>query len=130
MIETTLGDLAPGAYYTCAAASNSVGTTYGPVVRFDVAMPPSPDGGVPEGGVPDSGVPDGGPDGAGGAGGAGGRGGAGGGGVVDGGGSDANKAPATDKGCGCGLANDSPGLGGIAALLMMVGLTLRRRRKS
>ena len=74
MYETTLGTLAPGTYYYCAVASNSVGTTYGAVVSFVVPQP-LPDGGTSDGG-PDGGT--GGTGGAGGAGGAGGRGGAGG----------------------------------------------------
>ena len=84
-IQTTLGTLAPGAYYYCAAASNSVGTTYGAVVRFDVAMPPSPDGGIPDGGVAvDGGGTDGGTGGTGGRGGSGGGGGTGAGGGAGG----------------------------------------------
>jgi MYXO-CTERM domain-containing protein len=168
-IETTLGDLAPGAYYYCAAASNAVGTTYGAVVRFDVAMPPSPDGGAPDGAT-DGGIVDGGAGGSGGQGGStgvggqggstgagggggaggagvdagtgaggsaagtsgGGRGGTGGRGGAGGGvgdaGSDAGRPPATDDGCGCGVAR-SPGLGGIAGLLVAVGFVVRRRRR-
>ncbi|HMF41847.1 MAG TPA: hypothetical protein VKQ32_14315 [Polyangia bacterium] len=183
MYETTLGTLAPGTYYYCAVASNSVGTTYGAVVSFVVPQP-LPDGGTSDGG-PDGGT--GGTGGAGGAGGAGGRGGAGGtggagggtgGGVgggdagvdasgaagaggrgggdagvdasgaagtggrggaggsaggaggspADGGGTDAGTPPpGGNKGCGCGLAGGSPGFGGIAGLLMALGLAVRRR---
>jgi hypothetical protein len=177
MVETTLGDLAPGAYYYCAAASNAVGTTYGAVVRFDVAQPPTPDGGAVDGGiVVDGGGVDGGAGGAGGAGGNGGAGGAGGtggtgtggtgtggtgtgtggsgtggaagqtgsggrggaggrggssadGGTADGGG-DAGQRPPADSGCGCGLTTGPSGLGGIAALLVGLGLVVRRRRRS
>jgi MYXO-CTERM domain-containing protein len=73
MLTTTLGDLAPGAYYYCAAASNSVGTTYGAVVRFDVAQTGGTDGGTTDGGGTDGGVggTDGGTSGTGGAGGVG-----------------------------------------------------------
>jgi len=172
-IETTLATLAPGAYYYCAAASNAVGTTYGAVVRFDVAMPPSPDGGIPDGGVAvDGGGTDGGTGGAGGAGGRGGtggtgtgggtggtgtgggaggqaggtggstggaagRGGAGGaggrggapadGGAVDGG-NDAGQRPPADDGCGCGVGGGSSA-GGIAGLLILLGVARRRRRR-
>jgi hypothetical protein len=76
MIETTLGDLTPGAYYYCAVATTTAGTTFGSVVRFDVATPPSPDGGALDGGGIDSGSPD--ATGAGGSGGQGGTGGTGG----------------------------------------------------
>jgi hypothetical protein len=171
-VQTTLGDLAPGAYYYCAAASNAVGTSYGAVVRFDVAMPPNPDGGMPDGSVPDGGGTDGGTGGRGGTGGAGGRGGAGGsggagtGGSTDGGagaggsvgadagidagggagggaagaggrggagggtadaGTDASRPPATNNGCGCGFGSGSPGLGGIAGLLLALAFAVRRR---
>src|SRR5262245_30526565 len=79
MIETTLGTLAAGAYYYCAAASTTAGTTYGAVVRFDV-LPTGTDGGGVDGGGTDGGTDGGagGRGGTGGAGGAGGRGGTGG----------------------------------------------------
>ena len=107
MIETTLGDLPAGAYYTCAVASNSAGTTYGTVMRFDV-LPMGTDGGMPDGGGADGGGTDGGAGGAGGRGGTGGTGGAAGAGGRGGTGG----ASGTSGAAGTGGAAGATGTGG------------------
>jgi phosphodiesterase/alkaline phosphatase D-like protein len=118
MLSATLGELPPGAYYYCAAATNSVGTSYGAVVRFDV-VPTGTDGGAPDGGGSDGGGTDGG---AGGTGGAAGTGGSGGGGGTagtagaGGGGGSAGSGAAGRGGSGGGQAGGrggSPADGGV-----------------
>jgi len=108
MIETTLGTLAAGAYYYCAAAMTTAGTTYGAVVRFDV-LPTGTDGGTTDGGGSDGGGTDGGTDG--GAGGRGGTGGAGGAAGAGGGGGTGGAAGATG---GTGGATGTAGAGGTS----------------
>jgi hypothetical protein len=100
-LTTTLGDLPAGTYYYCAAASNSVGTSYGTVMSF-VILSTGSDGGTADGGGTDGG--------AGGAGGAGG-------GNADGGRNDASgtggAAGNTDGGRG-GAGGGNGGSGGAA----------------
>ena len=157
-ITTTLGALPPGTYYVCAAASNSVGTTYGSVVSFTI-LSTGVDGGATDGGSSDAGA--GGAGGSGGSGGSGGTsggtgggaggnagstgtgtggaggksgtGGAGGksggtGGGSPDGGTDAGTMSGGKSGCGCGLATGSPGLGALSGLLFALALARRRRR--
>jgi MYXO-CTERM domain-containing protein len=103
-ITTTLPDLPAGTYYYCAAASNSVGTSYGTIVSFTI-LATGVDGGAPDGGSSTDGGA--GAGGAGGKAGASGAGGAGGNANVGGAGGNANVG-------GAGGAGGQTGTGGAA----------------